>query len=355
MDESTRRLLGISKGEGPLSRMWYWFRRSFSLKIFLIVLAVAILTWVFFAFMRYEIAYRDDWIHPQEGIDIDPYFMSFFWLLGTLAAGYVENPATTGGRILDLVLILVNVVVVSLLISQLSAWFVSMNLKSMFGVSKTKRKIDCIICGWNPISEAAFNDIREPGYEIVIIDRQNRPELSKWDNVHMLLGDPTNPEILKRANIKNAKSIVLAMEEDAEVLLAIHVVRDLNPWINIVAKINNHEHVKIAESAGADHVVSPPSIGGRLLSMFADEPSAVEWVIRATRGEKGVELIEYDVTKDSAFINKTVGDARKEFGDKVKIIGVDTAEGFEKVPGDELRIEAGNKLIMLVDTKRFSI
>jgi len=355
MDDSIRRMLGMRKDESLMARTWYWFRRLFNLKIFFIVLAITLLTWVFFAFLKYEVMYRTDWLHPQEGIDINPYFMSFFWLLGTLAAGYVENPATLGGRILDLVLILINVVVVSLLISQLSAWFVSMNLKTMFGVSKTKRKIDCIICGWNPISEAAFKDIHEPGSEIVIIDKQNRPELAKWKNVHFLVGDPTNPEILKRANIKNAKSIVIAMEEDSDVLLAIHVIRDLNPWINIVAKIDNHEHVKIAESAGADHVVSPPSIGGRLLSMFADEPSVVDWVIRATGGEKGIELIEYDVIKDSAFVNKTIDEVKKEFGDKVRIIGVDTAEGFEKVPGNDLKIEAGNKLIMLVDTKRFTI
>jgi len=143
------------------------------------------------------------------------------------------------------------------------------------------------------------------------------------------------------------------MEEDSEVLLAIHVIRDLNPWINIVAKINNHEHVKVAESAGADQVVSPPSIGGRLLSMFADEPSAVNWVIRATSTQEGIKLTEYRVTNESPFVNKTLAQIRHEIGDKAKIIGVDTAEGFEKIPGDDLKIEAGNKLIMIIDTKKF--
>jgi Trk K+ transport system NAD-binding subunit len=122
-----------------------------------------------------------------------------------------------------------------------------------------------------------------------------------------------------------------------------------------VAKINNHEHIKIAESAGADQVVSPPSVGGRLLSMVTDEPSAVEWVIRATSGAKGIQLVEYDVVAGSPFADKTVGAVRKQFGDNAKIIGVDTAEGFEKIPGDELKIEPGNKLIMLIDTKKFKL
>jgi len=61
----------------------------------------------------------------------------------------------------------------------------------MFGVTRTRKKIDCIICGWNPTSEAAFNELKEPGFEIVIIDKINRPELAKTRNVHFLAGDPT--------------------------------------------------------------------------------------------------------------------------------------------------------------------
>jgi voltage-gated potassium channel len=355
MDESIRRLLGIRKKTSWMYDAWYSVRKIFSLKFLIILLILLVLLTSMLAFARYEFIVEADAMERLNAENMSPYTAAFFWLVVTLATGYEETPLTNVGKSLNLFIILMSVVAVAALISQITSMLLSANLKNMFGMAGTKDKIDCIICGWNPISESAFNEIKKPGVKIVIVDKQNRPDLAKAKGAYFIAGDPTNPDILRRANITNAKSIILAMEEDSEVLLAIHVIRELNPWVNIVAKINNHEHVKIAESAGADQVVSPPSIGGRLLSMVTEEQSVVEWVIHATSSEKGTQLIEYDVLKDSPFANKTVGETRKALGNKAKIIGIDTAEGLEKIPGDEMKIEAGNKLIMMVDTKRFRL
>ncbi|MBI5880742.1 potassium channel protein [archaeon] len=355
MDETIRRLLGIRKKTSWMYDLWYKIRKIFSIKFFIVLFILLVLLASMLLFARYEFIAEPEAMARLNQADMNPYTAAFFWLIVTIATGYEETPITNMGKTLNLFIILVSVVAVAVLISKITSVLLSANLKNMFGMAATKDKIDCIICGWNPISESAFNEIKKPEVKIVIIDKQNRPELSKAKGAYFIAGDPANPDVLKKANINNAKSIVLAMEEDADVLLAIHVIRGLNPWINIVAKINNHEHVKIAESAGADQVVSPPSIGGRLLSMVSEEPSVVDWVIRATSSEKGTQLIEYDVTKDSPFAGKTVGDARTQRRDKGRRIGVDTAEGFEKIPGDELKIEPGNKLIMMVDTKKFRI
>ncbi|MFC1742235.1 potassium channel family protein [Nanoarchaeota archaeon] len=357
MDESIRRLLGIRKKTSWFYEMIYHIRRAVSLKMLVVLLLLVVFAVAVVVFARVELMQRPDVMERLSVTGVDPYFVSVYWLVTTITTvGYGDVvPITMYGKILALCIMMVGIVTVSLLISQITSRVVSMNLGSMFGVTRTRRRIDCILCGWNPISKAAYKEIKLPGVEIVVIDKQNRPDLAKSNDLHFIAGNPTNPDVLRRSNIANAKNIVLAMEEDSEVLLAIHVIRDLNPWINIVAKINNHEHIKIAESAGADQVVSPPSIGGRLLSMVADEPSAVDWIIRATSGEGGVQLVEYDVVYGSPFMDKTVMQIKKEFGEKARIIGVDTAEGFEKIPQDNLKLEPGNKLIMLVNKKRFEI
>jgi voltage-gated potassium channel len=357
MDESLKRMLGMGKKTSWLYEIWYYFRRRVSFKMLMVAILVAVFLASVVVFARVEVMQRPDVMQKLQVTGVNPYFYSVYWLVTTITTvGYGEiTPISTQGILLALLIMVLGIVSVSLIISQITSRIVSINLGSMFGVTKTRKKIDCILCGWNPISQSAYEEIKGPGVEIVVIDRENQPGLAKSRDVHFIAGDPTSPDVLKRANVTNAKNMVLAMEEDSQVLLAIHVIRELNPWINIVAKINNHEHIKIAESAGADQVVSPPSIGGRLLSMVADEPSAVDWLIRGTSREKGTQMVEYDVTHGSAFAEKTVAQIRKELGNKAKIIGVDTAEGFEKIPGDSLKIEPGNKLIMLVDTKRFKL
>lgn len=357
MEEGIRKLLGIKKKTSWLYETWYRMRRALSFRALIVLSLLAAFIAAIVLFAHVELLKRPEILKQIAEQGVHPYFISLYWLVTTITTvGYGDiTPLTMQGKIIALFIMVLGVVSLSLIISQVTSRIVSVNLGSMFGVTKTSRKIDCVLCGWNPITESAYQELKAPGVELVVVDKQNRPELAKARDVHFITGDPTNPDILRRANIQNAKNIVLGMDEDSQVLLAIHVIRDLNPWINIVAKINNHEHIKIAESAGADHVVSPPSIGGRLLSMVADEPSVVDWIIRATAGAKGKQLIEQDITKESRFVDRTIGDVRKELGDTAKIIGVDTAEGLEKIPGDDLKIEAGNKLIMLIDKRTFRL
>jgi voltage-gated potassium channel len=356
MDEDIiRKQLGIKKEKPLANRVWFSLRKVISLKVIIIVLIITILISAYFLFAYNEYIKHPELLEELSVEETSPYFMAFFWLVGTLIAEYAEAPYTNVGRLLDLLVIMIGALTTATIISTITSWIVSSKISNMFGIAGIKKKIDCIICGWNPISESAFKQIKRQNSIIVVIDKANTPEPAYAKEIHFISGDPTNRDILKKANIQNAKNIVLAMEEDADVLLAIHIIRDLNPWINIVAKINSHEHVKVAEAAGADQVVSPPSIGGRLLSMVTDEPSAVEWIVRTTSGDTGFKLIEYDVISESPIANKTIREARQHLKTQAKIIGVDTAEGFEKVPDDGLRIEPGNKLIMIIDTKRFAL
>ncbi len=357
MDESIRKLLGIRKKTSWFFEGWYRFRKLFTPRMVIVTSLLLVFLIAIVLFAQVELMQRPDMMQRFTAEGINPYFAALYWLVTTITTvGYGDIvPLTLYGKMLALLIMIIGIVTVSLLISQITSRIVAVNLGSMFGVTRTRKKIDCILCGWNPITQAAYEEIKGPGVEIVVIDKDNRPELAKSRDLHFMTGDPSNPDILRRANVANAKNIVLAMDKDSEVLLAIHVIRDINPWINIVAKINNHEHVKIAESAGADQVVSPPSIGGRLVSMVSEEPSAVEWLITAASGTKGVKLIEYDVLETSPLANKTVKEARKVLGSTAKIIGVDTPEGLEKIPSDQLKIEPGNKLIMLTDRRRFRL
>ncbi|NQU78880.1 NAD-binding protein [Candidatus Woesearchaeota archaeon] len=357
MDESLRSMLGIRKKVSVIFSVIDFFRKMLTPRAILVLTLLFIFITATILFAHIELMQRPALMTMINEDGAHPYFVSLYWLVTTVATvGYGDIvPITTAGRIIALGIMVLGVITLSLVISQITSRIVSINLGSMFGVTKTSKKIDCILCGWNPTTQSAFQELKERGMEIVVIDKQTRPELLKSRNVHFVNGDPTRPDILSRANITNAKNVVLAMEEDSQVLLGIHVIRNLNPWINIVAKINNHEHVKIAESAGADQVVSPSSIGGRLLSMVAEEPSAVEWIMKAMTSREGIQLIEYDVVPESSFVNRTVREARKELGDRAKIIGVDTATGLEKIPGDDLKIEVGNKLIMLIDENKLRL
>jgi Trk K+ transport system NAD-binding subunit len=135
------------------------------------------------------------------------------------------------------------------------------------------------------------------------------------------------------------------------VILTLHLIRQLNPWVNVVAKINNYEHVKLAEHAGADQVVSPSAIAGRLLSIAIEEPYVVKWVLNATTSAAEEEFIEYQVTKESMLHQKTIAEASKLMH-RAKIIGFVTHQGFEKFPSDEYVLKSGDRLVLMTIPKK---
>jgi voltage-gated potassium channel len=85
------------------------------------------------------------------------------------------------------------------------------------------------------------------------------------DDVNVLTADPTDEEPLLDARIDAARGVVVATDDDARDALAVVAARQANPEVRIVAAATDQRHVDKLEAVGADTVVSPAVIGGRLL------------------------------------------------------------------------------------------
>ncbi len=277
------------------------------------------------------------------------YFQAFYWLVTTATTvGYGDiTPTTMEGKILALVVMVLGVSLLGFLITQLTKSIVESNIGKLFGLNRIRSSIEYIICGWNDLSKAAFEEVNNFKNSIIIISK-TRPEIDFSKNVQFMNGDPQDKTILENANIKKAKNVLLCMDSDSEILLAIHIIRELNPWINITAKMNDPEYIPMAESAGADQVVAPSAISGRLLSIVPEQPYVVKWFLGATSTTLNEKFIEYIVGPKSVFAGKTLDLIRQS--SNIKIIGVESTEGFEKLPKDDYEIKIGDKLIVLFDT-----
>jgi len=277
------------------------------------------------------------------------YFEAFYWMVTTATTvGYGDiTPQTTEGKILALVVMVLGVSMLGYILSQLTKTLVSANIGRFFGLSTIKDSIDYIICGWNDIAKAAFEEVNDLKSNIIIIS-ENRPDVQFSKNVQYMDGDPHDRTILENANAAKAKNILLCMNNDSKILLAIHVIRELNPWTNIIAKMNDPSYIPMAESAGADQTIAPAALAGRLLSIVTNQPYVVKWFLKSTSLSMHEKFVEYPVHDKSLFVDKTVADIRRD--SKLKIIGVESGDGFEKIPSDTYSIKSGDKLIMMVSS-----
>ncbi len=94
---------------------------------------------------------------------------------------------------------------------------------------------------------------------------------SKWQNIHYLIGDATDDDVLEQANISDAYGIFPVLSSEKDNLYITMAARQLNPRIRIVARTADIFNIgKKLFKGGANSVVSPNFIGGlRIVSEIA--------------------------------------------------------------------------------------
>jgi voltage-gated potassium channel len=134
---------------------------------------------------------------------------------------------------------------------------------------------------------------------------------SKWPNLHYLVGDATDDDILERAYIRDAYGIFPVLSSEKDNLYITMAARQLNPRIRIVARTADVSNIgKKLFKGGANSVVSPNSIGGlRLVSEIA-RPNVTDFLdeMLHDRNTK-LKIAEVVVSQDSMLCGLSLKEA----------------------------------------------
>ncbi len=123
-----------------------------------------------------------------------------------------------------------------------------------------------VILGYGYLTEPIIKSIEDSAdYSLLTPkkDEANRLIESGYENIYV--GDPTNEEKISELNIQNSDVAVIASENDADDALSILTVTEIKPDLRIIAVASNEENIKKLRRAGADIVISPARIAGKLL------------------------------------------------------------------------------------------
>ena len=123
---------------------------------------------------------------------------------------------------------------------------------------------DVLILGTGDLTVPILNAL-DDDHEVVIVTPHRDERSFDRDDVTVLIGDPSDDRVLSEAGVESCRVVIVATETDRFDALAILSARDLAPEARIVAAATNEENVSKLERAGADVVISPASIGSRIL------------------------------------------------------------------------------------------
>ena len=211
-----------------------------------------------------------------------------------------------------------------------------------------KLKDHFIICGLGRVGEEIASTFKEEGVPFVVID--NRAELltrAEQKEFLFIEGDATKDEVLKDAGIERARSLVVALGDDADNLYITLSARALSPALFIEARSSTEEVAKKLKRAGADRVISPYNIGARRMAILALRPAVVEFIDTLVyRRGKEIQLESVMVDEKSTIAGLKVEEARQRT--KAVVLAINKKSGkLVANPSDEEVVEAGDRIIVM--------
>jgi voltage-gated potassium channel len=153
-------------------------------------------------------------------------------------------------------------------------------------------------------------------------------------------GDATRRDILLAAEVGRARSIVVALPDDATAVLATLTARQLNRTATIVAAVRELENADVLRDGGADAVILTAAAAGRQLAHGLRSPTVGALYEQLLAPGDGPDLIERDVK--AVEVGVRVADVEE------LVVAVVRDEHVHTTPDPSLLLLEGDRLVLFV-------
>jgi len=266
------------------------------------------------------------------------------------------HPFSPEEKIFTVFLITTSIVCFGYTVSAFTEYIVNGQFFKQLKIKKVQKKVDnlrnhTIVCGMGRNGFQSVQKLINYKKDFVIIEK-NLEVLQnlKEQNFLVIEGDATTDEVLLKAGILNAGSLITALPYDADNLFVVLSARQLNTNCKIISRASSDSTYNKLKIAGADNVIMPDKIGGDHMASLVVTPDVIEFVGRLTvEGEKTANLEEISVDDlPDKYLNQTILDLdlRKKTG--CTVIGLKGADNNYTInPEASLKLEKGSHLIVL--------
>ncbi len=196
----------------------------------------------------------------------------YFTLVTSSTVGFGDvtpSPASGEAKLFTMTVVVVGVASFGIALSTLLGPAIEARLTNALG-RMTDSQLELLenhllILGYGDLTEPMLEELGERAQvAVVTADEAHADELADRGYA-VLVADPSDEDPLRRAGIEEARAVLVATNDDAQDALAVLTAAELNPNIPIIAAATNRENIAKLRRAGADTVISPANIGGRLL------------------------------------------------------------------------------------------
>lgn len=291
---------------------------------------------------------------------IDDYnFVSALYMtvitVSTVGFGEVE-PLSDGGKLFTSGLILSSLVVLGYFVSVLTQNLFHSQLSFFYAGNNKNRRIHkmenhVIVVGYGRNGRQVVEELSSMGADVIVVDESHEIVINNMGKpVRFIEGDATDDEILIKANIKSAKSLISTLPNDADNLFVVLTARSLKHDLKIISRASSDSTEKKLRMAGVDSVVMPERVGGAHMATLVTKPDIVEFLehltLHSNTPTQLMEIMCNDLPPD--LLNKPISEIGIRRKSGANIVGFKTAAGDVIVnPTPETRLLQNSKLFVL--------
>jgi len=289
--------------------------------------------------------------------------------LFSVGYGEVHPIDTTYLRTLTMATMILGCTGMIVLTGALVQLFAQYQLRNLLGIDRMQTQIErlsqhSIICGFGRIGQQLAKELWAARQPFIIVERNPvKIAMAEAAGYLCLAADAADEASLRLAGIDSARVLATVLPDDATNVFITLSARSLNSKLEIIARGELPSTETKLIHAGADKVVLPTLIGAERIaemilypttSRFVQESSQVRDLKRGLH-EYGLEIEALTVPEEGAMTGETVGAAERRSGGAFFIVQIDRPGGQSFVhPGEDVRIEAGDTVVLVVRGSKVS-
>ena len=203
-----------------------------------------------------------------------------------------------------------------------------------------------VIVGCSEVGFYLSRALAATGHEVAVIERepQRYQVLTESLGIIALLGDGSDPDILKRAGVERADAVVALTGVDATNLVICQIVRYMYKTPRTVTLVKDPKNEPIFEEMGIDVVVNWIHLAlGALEAGVPGQPLRHLMTLR----QPGRELVSVSVPSGADIVGRRLDEVDLPPGSFISLV---VKKGQATLPSAQLLVEAEDEFIAVTST-----
>jgi voltage-gated potassium channel len=271
------------------------------------------------------------------------YGLALYWAITTATTvGYGDVlPHNSIGRVIASVVMLTTIPLMATVFAIVAGVSVLSRIRRLLGMDiSLPKKPYIVVYGTHPVVLHALQELARDGDEIVLV-APTKP-VGTAESVQLLIGDPSDEELIRRSDPARASRALIACTDDADTLVIAVAIHSLAPDLEVFALTQSPRVARALHELGVTHTLASDELVGHTLAKSLETPQAGDLLLQL------VDTSTYRLREtpiDESLISQPLSKARA-MPDSL-VLGICRGAHVDLGIRDDPTLVAGDRLIVL--------